>query len=247
MIRRLFSRNKRQPLKELAPALKIDLHSHLIPGIDDGSKTMEESLEMLRAMQALGYEKMITTPHVMSDAYQNSTQTIVDGVRSLREAALADGIEIEIEAAAEYYLDEELITRLERGDILTINDEYLLFETSYISKPLNFEEIVYEIQAKGYKALLAHPERYRYIDDPQKEFGRMKELGIFFQLDINSLGGYYGRQAMKHALVLSESGTIDFLGSDIHRIRQVGFLEKVFADRKYHTLLQNNRIMNETL
>ncbi len=242
-----FSWKKKQPPEKPEPALKIDLHSHLIPGIDDGSKTMEQSLEMLRAMQALGYEKVITTPHVMSDAYQNSTQTIVNGLQSLREASLANGITIEIEAAAEYYLDEELIRRLERGDILTLGDKYLLFETSYISKPLNFEEVVYEIQAKGYKALLAHPERYRYISDPQKEFGRMKELGIFLQLDINSLGGFYGREAMKHALILSESGMIDFLGSDVHRIKQVGFLEKVFADQKYRALLENNRIMNETL
>ncbi len=242
-----FSWKKKQSHEKPTPVLKIDLHSHLIPGIDDGSRTIEESLEMLRAMQALGYEKVITTPHVMSDAYQNSTQTIVDGLQSLREASLADGITIEIEAAAEYYLDEELIRRLERGDILTLGDKYLLFETSYISKPLNFEEVVYEIQAKGYKALLAHPERYRYISDPQKEFGRMKELGIFLQLDINSLGGFYGREAMKHALILSESGIIDFLGSDVHRIKQVGFLEKVFADQKYRALLENNRIMNETL
>ncbi len=242
-----FSWKKKQPPEKPEPALKIDLHSHLIPGIDDGSKTMEQSLEMLRAMQALGYEKVITTPHVMSDAYQNSTQTIVNGLQSLREASLADGITIEIEAAAEYYLDEELVKRLDKGDILTLGDNYLLFETSYISKPLNFEEVVYEIQAKGYKALLAHPERYRYISDPHKEFEQMKELGIFLQLDINSLGGYYGRQAMKHALILSELGVIDFLGSDVHRLKQVGFLEKVFADQKYHTLTQINQIMNETL
>ena len=242
-----FSRKEKQSPEKPAPVLKIDLHSHLIPGIDDGSRTMEESLEMLRAMQAIGYEKVITTPHVMSDAYQNSTQAIIDGLHFLREASLADGITIEIEAAAEYYLDEELIRRLDHGDILTLGDKYLLFETSYISKPLNFEEVVYEIQAKGYKALLAHPERYRYISDPHKEFKRMKELGIFLQLDINSLGGYYGRQAMKHALVLSESGMINFLGSDAHRIKQVDFLEKVFANKKYHALRRNNHILNETL
>ena len=242
-----FSRKKKQSLEKPALTPKIDLHSHLIPGIDDGSRTMEESLEMLRAMQSLGYEKVITTPHVMSDAYQNSTQAIIDGLHSLREAALADGITIKIEAAAEYYLDEELIKRLDRGDILTLGDKYLLFETSYISKPLNFEEVVYEIQAKGYQALLAHPERYRYISDPQKEFGHLKELGIFLQLDINSLGGFYGRQAMEHALILSESGMIDFLGSDVHRLKQVDFLKKVFADQKYRALFQNNRILNETL
>ena len=247
MIGRLFAKKKRQPPETPASAPETDLHSHLIPGIDDGSKNMDESLEMLRAMQDLGYRRVITTPHVMSDAYQNSTRMIVNGLRLLREAALSEGIKIEIEAAAEYYMDEELIARLERKDILTIGGEYLLFETSYISKPLNFEEIVYEIQARGYKALLAHPERYRYITDPQKEFEEMKELGIFLQLDINSLGGYYGKQAKKHALVLSESGLIDFLGSDVHRIRQVGFLEKVFASPEYHTLLEKNTIRNDRL
>jgi len=208
---------------------------------------MEDSLEMLKAMQALGYEKVITTPHVMSDAYQNSSKTIRSGLHSLREAALANGISIEIEAAAEYYMDESLTERLEKQDILTIGEAYLLFETSYISKPLNFEEVVYEIQARGYKALLAHPERYRYISNPHKEFEEMKGLGIYLQLDINSLGGFYGREAKKNALILSESGMIDFLGSDVHCIKQVGFLKEVFADPNYKTLMKRNQILNDTL
>ena len=247
MIGNFFSRQKKKDQDTIVSGLKIDLHSHLIPGIDDGSKSIEESLEILRAMRALGYEKVITTPHVMADAYQNSTQAILEGLHRLKEAVAAEDIKIEIEAAAEYYLDEELVTRLERGDILTIANEYLLFETSYFSKPLNFEEVVFEMQTKGYKPLLAHPERYRYISDPREEFGRMKKLGIFFQLDINSLRGYYGKQAMKHAHLLSEWGIIDFLGSDVHHKKQASFLKKVFADRNYQTLLKNNQILNETL
>ncbi len=247
MIRGLFSRRKKKDQEVILSGLKIDLHSHLIPGIDDGSRSLEESLDILRAMRDLGYEKVITTPHVMADAYQNSTRTILEGLQALREAVAAEDIEIEIEAAAEYYLDEELISRLERGDILTIAKEDLLFETSYFSKPLNFEEVVFEIQAKGYKPLLAHPERYRYISDPRDEFGRMKELGIYFQLDINSLGGYYGKQAKENAQLLSEWGMIEFLGSDVHRIKQVGFLKNVFADQRHDALLKNNQILNETL
>ncbi len=244
MIGSLFSRKQQEPLF-LSP--EIDLHSHLIPGIDDGSKNLEESLEILRMMSALGYKKVITTPHVMADAYQNSTQTILEGLQLLRQGALQAGIEMEIEAAAEYYFDEELVARLDKGDILTIEDEYLLFETSYFSKPLNFEEIIFEMQAKGYKVLLAHPERYRYIEDPRYEFGKMKELGIYFQLDINSLGGYYGREAKENALLLSEWGMIDFVGSDIHHKKQVDYLKKVFLDTNYTKLLKRNKILNDTL
>ncbi len=244
MIGSLFSRKKQEPILS---SLEIDLHSHLIPSIDDGSKSLEESLEILRAMSALGYKKVITTPHVMADAYQNSTQTILEGLQLLQEGVVQAGIEMEIKAAAEYYLDEELYARLDQGDILTIEDEYLLFETSYFSKPLNFEEIVFEMQAKGYKALLAHPERYRYIQDPRYEFGQMKELGIYFQLDINSLGGYYGKEAKKNALLLSEWGMIDFLGSDVHHRKQVDFLKKVFVDPNYLKLLKSNKILNDTL
>ena len=247
MIRRLFSREKNKALGTPAPSPKTDLHSHLIPGIDDGSKNMEDSLEMLKGMQALGYERVITTPHIMSDAYNNSSKIIIEGLRQLRKAAAAEGINIAIGAAAEYYMDEELLSRLERKDILTIGGEYLLFETSYISKPLNFKDTIYEIQARGYKAMLAHPERYRYISNPAKEFEEMKNLEIYFQLDINSISGYYGKDAMKNAQVLSDAGMIDFLGSDIHRIKQVDFLKKVFADEKYQKLLENNKILNETL
>ena len=247
MIGGFFSRRKKKDHEPILSGLKLDLHSHLIPGIDDGSKSFQESLEILRMMSELGYQKVITTPHVMADAYQNSTQTILEGLHALQDAVAIAGIDIEIQAAAEYYFDEELVSRLDKGDILTVNNEYLLFETSYFSKPLNFEELVFDMMAKGYKALLAHPERYRYISDPRDEFGRMKELGIYFQLDINSLGEYYGRQAKEHAQLLSDWGMIDFLGSDVHHKRQASFLKKVFANPSYHVLLQNNQILNDTL
>ena len=154
---------------------------------------------------------------------------------------------MKIDAAAEYYMDEELIARLEKEDILTIGGEYLLFETSYVSKPMNFEDVVFEIGAKGYKPLLAHPERYRYVTDPGREYKRMKELGIYFQLDINSLGGHYGRQAKKLAEYLVEEGIIDFLGSDVHHKRHVAYLGRVFESQSYRKLLKNNTILNETL
>lgn len=243
----IFPFFKKQKEKTRGPILKVDLHSHFIPGIDDGSKSMEESLTLLKGMESLGYEKVITTPHIMIDVYRNTPQIIKEGLISLREAAKAEGIKIEIEAAAEYYLDEGFYDHLHSGEVMSIKGEYLLFETSYVTKPLQIEEMIFEISASGYIPLMAHPERYRYVSDPLKEYGRFKELGVLFQLDLNSLGGHYGRDAKKKAEILSKYGMIDFLGSDVHHLKQTKFLDDVFMSEAYAKVWENNTILNHTL
>ncbi len=238
---------KKRKEKKRGPILKVDLHSHFIPGIDDGSQSMEESLSLLRAMEALGYEKVITTPHIMIDVYRNTPKIIKEGLVSLREAAKAEGIQVEIEAAAEYYLDEGFYEHLHSDEVMSINNKYLLFETSYVSKPLQLEEMIFEISAAGYVPLMAHPERYRYVRDPLKEYSRFKELGVLFQLDLNSLGGFYGKDAKKKAEILSEKGMLDFLGSDVHHLKQTRFLDDVFKSENYARVWENNTILNHTL
>lgn len=243
----IFPFFKKQKEKKRGPVLKVDLHSHFIPGIDDGSQSMEESLSLLRGMETLGYEKVITTPHIMVDVYRNTPKIIKEGLASLREAAKADGIQLEIEAAAEYYLDEGFYDHLHSGEVMSIKNKYLLFETSYASKPLQIEEMIFEIAAAGYMPLMAHPERYRYVRDPLKEYGRFKELGVLFQLDLNSLGGHYGKDAKKKAEILCRKGMIDFLGSDVHHLRQTQFLDEVFNGEHYANVWENNTILNHTL
>lgn len=245
-IRKIFPFFKKQE-KVRGPVLKVDLHSHFIPGIDDGSKSMEESLSLLKAMAALGYKKVITTPHIMVDVYRNTPQIIKEGLISLREAAKAEGIQIEIEAAAEYYLDEGFYDHLKSGEVMSIENKYLLFETSYVTKPLQLEEMIFEISAAGYTPIMAHPERYRYVSDPLKEYSRFKELGVLFQLDLNSLGGHYGKDAKKKAEILSDKGMIDFLGSDIHHLKQTKFLDDVFMSENYARVWEKNTILNDTL
>lgn len=248
MIFSLFGKKKEKEQKALdIPALTTDLHSHLIPGIDDGSKSMEESMELLRGLEALGYQKVITTPHIMFDAYKNTPEIIREGLASLRSAAKAEGIEVEIEAAAEYYLDEGFYDHLHGQDVLSIQGKYLLFETSYVSKPLQLEEMIFEIGAAGYTPLMAHPERYRYIKDPHQEYGRLKELGVMFQVNVNSFGGHYGRSAKSLAEFLSKEGMIDFLGSDVHHQRHVETLSAVFCSDSYIAVFENNTIRNEEL
>ena len=238
---------KKQKEKTRGPVLKIDLHSHFIPGIDDGSQSMEESLTLLREMEALGYEKVITTPHIMIDVYRNTPKIIKEGLISLREAAKAEGIQVEIEAGAEYYMDEGFYDHLHSGEVMTIKNKYLLFETSYISKPLQIEEMIFEIGIAGYIPLMAHPERYRYVTDPQKEYSRFKELGVLFQVDLNSFGGYYGKSAKKNVDFLSKHGMIDFLGSDVHHKKHVEALSDVFMSDAYADVFTNNTILNDEL
>ena len=243
----IFSLFKKQKEKKRGPVLKVDLHSHFIPGIDDGSQSMKESLSILKEMEALGYEKVITTPHIMVDVYRNTPQIIKEGLDALREAAKAEGIGLEIEAAAEYYLDEGFYDHLHGGEVMSIDNKYLLFETSYTSKPLQLEEMIFEIAAAGYTPLMAHPERYRYLKDPLKEYGRFKKLGVLFQLDLNSLGGFYGKDAKKKAEILSKNGMIDFLGSDVHHLKQTRFLDDVFNSEEYTSVWENNTILNHNL
>jgi len=243
----MFSFLKSSKAKVEAPTLKVDLHSHLIPGIDDGSQSMEESLTLLQGIEALGYEKVITTPHIMLDAYRNTPEIIHNGLASLRKAAEEVDIKVEIDAAAEYYLDDGFYALLEKGDMLTIKDKYLLFETSYVSKPIQLEEMIFEIGAAGYQPLMAHPERYRYIKNPLKEYSRLKDLGVMFQVNLNSFGGHYGKSAKVLVEVLSEAGMIDFLGSDIHHKKQVKTLESVLQSDEYREIFIHNTILNETL
>lgn len=243
----IFSFFQKRKAKHRTPKLKVDLHSHLIPGIDDGSKSMEESLFLLKGIEALGYEKVITTPHIMLDSYRNTPKIINDGLKSLREAALAEGLQIEIEAAAEYYLDDGFYDLLQKDEILPVKGNYLLFETSYVSKPMHMEEMIFEILAAGYIPLLAHPERYRYIKEPKKEFVRLKELGVFFQVNLNSFGGHYGKSAKSNADFLNKHGLIDFLGSDIHHKRHLDTLPSVFKSDVYNRVYQYNTIRNNDL
>jgi len=242
----LFKSKKKTEV--LPPAqLKVDLHSHLIPAIDDGSQSMDESILLLKKLEEIGYKKVITTPHIMLDAYKNTPDIIHKGLESLRKASSEAGISLQIEAAAEYYLDDGFYALLQKGNMLTLGEEYLLFETSYVSKPLQLEEMIFEITSAGYKPMMAHPERYRYIKDPQKEYGRFKELGVYMQVNINSLGGHYGKSAYQNASFLAKEGMIDFLGSDTHHEKHLLTLNEVIHSKVYSDLFSNNIILNDTL
>jgi tyrosine-protein phosphatase YwqE len=243
MIFSFFKKKKPQSVK----SLKVDLHSHLIPSIDDGAKDIDESISLIKSLKSLGYQKLITTPHIMSDSYKNDANIIKQGLNLIQERLIQENIDISIDIAAEYYIDDGFFDKLENSEILSINNKYLLFETSYISKPIQLEDTIFAISSAGYIPLMAHPERYRYIKDMKQEYARFKELGVMFQVNINSFGGFYGRDAQQKAIYLSKAGMIEFLGSDTHHIKQTQMLKNVLQTKEYKEIFKYNQILNDTL
>jgi len=189
----------------------VDIHSHLIPAVDDGAQNTKESLSLIKRFKKLGYTKLITTPHTMMHRYPNTTQSITEGLGILKKALQENDIEMDIEVASEYFLDEHLMELIAKKDILTFGDNYLLFEMSYISHPVNYEAMIQIMIDAGYKPVLAHPERYIYLGKNFSKYHYLRSLGVYFQLNVNSLGGYYSKEVKDIALKLIDEGMINFL------------------------------------
>ncbi len=191
-----------------------DWHSHILPGVDDGIKSFEESLEVLRAYENLGVKTIWLTPHIMED-YPNTTSDLKRVFEELKDK-WNGGVEIKL--ASENMLDSLFQQRLDEGDLLPIGDSstHLLVETSYFNPPFGMEGLLEKIKRRGYFPLLAHPERYRYMDE--KDYRSLKAAGIKFQINYTSLVGTYGETARKKAEWLLNQGMVDAIGSDLHKL-----------------------------
>jgi protein-tyrosine phosphatase len=217
--------------------LIVDMHSHVLPGIDDGAKTPADSIVLINRMMALGIKKIIATPHIMADYYKNTAETINASLNILKAELEKEKIDIEIEAAAEHYFDETFEGRIDDHKLMTMGDNYVLFEFSFISKPPNVIPVVQKLKALGYKPILAHPERYPYMTIDQ--FRELHEWGVLFQLNTISLAGYFGKDAKKLAESLVDEQLVDFISSDMHHLRhaeafkdalKASYLEKLMFD-----------------
>ncbi len=225
---------------------RVDIHSHLLPGLDDGVKTMEESLKILQMFSIRGFKKVITTPHVMSEYFNNSNESILSALNELRKAAHTAKLNIRIDAAAEYYLDEFLIQKLENKEsLLTFGrNQYLLFETSFMSEPVFLKEAIFMMNTNGYVPVLAHPERYFYLFGKNDLLKSLVNMNVHFQLNLLSLTGYYSIQVKRFAKKLVDSGAVRFVGSDCHNLAQFesyakGLNSKVLKNIEIGNVLNN--------
>lgn len=245
---RLFSRSKPAPAITAPALLKTDMHSHLIPGIDDGSPDIETSLQLVQGMAELGYEKLITTPHIMWDMYKNSRQAVLDKLEQLRTAVKAKGLAIEINGGAEYFLDDYVSGLLKTNEpLLSIGGNMVLVEFSMASSPMGLKDILFEMQMQGYLPVIAHPERYIYLEHSRTFYEELKDIGCLFQLNLLSLGNYYGKSVHELAGYLIKKGYYDLVGSDLHHARHLEALADPSLVNPLKKLLDSGRIRNQQL
>jgi protein-tyrosine phosphatase len=246
-----------------------DLHSHLLPGLDDGAATLEDSLEMIAMMRNLGYRKLITTPHVVAAYYPNTRERIEGQMYALREEVeLVEEVEmvervgapggrppesqppvgIVIEVSGEYHLDKGFLGLLERGEVIPFGAErYILIEFPWRVYPVRLGEILSEIDRSGFTPILAHPERVPYLAMKFKSYEALKEMGLLFQMNLCSLTGLYGWPIRMVAEKLIGAGMVEVVGSDAHHQAQVRELAKVTQNKHFDKLVQSGRLINHTL
>ena len=230
--------------------LTVDMHSHLLPGIDDGLQEVGQSVEFIRDLRDLGYKKLICTPHILSDLYPNSPKTILPQLELVRRELKAANIDIQVEAAAEYMIDHdfaELIARSKKEDLLTIKGDYILVEMSYLSPSPNFERTIFDLRMLGLTPILAHPERYSYYHRTFPQYERFKELGCKLQVNLLSLSGVYGPQVKATAEKLFKNQMVDFLGTDMHHDRHLSMLKMLATKPELYELVSDAVLLNKTL
>lgn len=211
----------------------IDIHNHILPGIDDGAKTVDDSIALIKAFEEFGVTHFIATPHIMNNYYPNDRETISKALSELQHALLTHNLKhISIEAAAEHMIDDNFEHLLETGTSMPMREGYLLVEMSYLQPPINFEEAIVKTASKGFFPILAHPERYGFLHNRMRKYTEYKEHGILFQMNLLSLGEYYGTEVPKVANELLQEGLIDFLASDVHNLDQLNSLKKLTVSKK---------------
>jgi tyrosine-protein phosphatase YwqE len=249
MFGKLFSRSSANHATQPSDfsVLGMDMHSHLIPGIDDGAKTMEESLELIRGLIQLGYSGAITTPHVMGDYYPNTGAIIQNGREELCRAIRQAGLNFRLEASAEYNLDSYTAELFAQGDILPMPGKRLLVELSFFGAPPDLENRIFQLRLQGYFPILAHPERYTYYIGNLSALERIRDLGCDLQVNILSLTGHYGPQVAKWAKTLLDKDMVSYLGTDMHHAGHLQELQAALRQRDILRILRRHTFKNQEL
>ncbi len=245
---KLFSKSKEESAKiDLSP-IHADMHSHLLPGIDDGSPDTATSLQLIKGLMDLGYKKLITTPHIMGDMYRNNRKNVTEKLESLRVDVKNAGMDIELNAAAEYFLDDHVAQMLRKNEpLLAISGNMILVEFSMAHPSMSIKEILFEMQMQGYLPVIAHPERYIYLERNKEFYDELKDIGCLFQMNILSLTSYYGKSVNQLAQYLIKKEYYNLIGTDLHHIHHLKELNNPALLGPVNKMIESGLIRNSEL
>jgi len=228
--------------------LAADMHSHLLPGLDDGLQEIEQTIAFIKELQQLGYKKLICTPHILSDVYPNSPETILPKLELVRDALEKNNIDIQVEAAAEYMVDLDFENYFNAGKpLLTFGRNLILIEMSYVAASNNIENVIFNLKLKGLQPVLAHPERYNYYLGNLDQFQRFIDLGCYLQINILSLLGYYGEGSKITAQNLLKKNMVMLVGTDMHHENHLNSLKTLASKKSFYKLFEGIDIRNREL
>lgn len=245
---KIFSKSQKGGDSSVFGLIKTDMHSHLIPGIDDGSPDMATSLRLIRGLSELGFTKLITTPHIMWDMYKNSREKILQKLELLKEAVKKENIPVEIHAAAEYFLDDHVSGLLKNNEpLLTVSGNLVLAEFSLAYQPHGIKDILFEMQMQGYQPVIAHPERYIYLQQNKQFYDELRDIGCLFQLNLLSLTGNYGKSVNELAQYLIKNEFYCLVGTDLHHAGHLEGLKNGVFTQQIKKIAATGKLMNPGL
>lgn len=225
-----------------------DIHCHILPGIDDGSPDASTSAELVERMKSWGIKRIIASPHVTMETFENTPATIKPALEALKAELANRGIDLDLSHSAEYRIDEFFTRQLNEGNIVPLPHNYLLVENSFIQEPWGLDQLLFDLKVKGYRPILAHPERYHYYHGHRDRYKNIHETGTMFQINLLSLAGYYGSAERNMANKLIENGLVDFIGTDLHNHRHADYIEQYLGSKDYRRLLASGlSVLNDTL
>jgi tyrosine-protein phosphatase YwqE len=244
----MFTLFKKKPQEKPQLFFHTDMHCHLVPGIDDGQRVADEAANLVAAEKSWGINRIICTPHITQDTFENTQETIVPAFNKLKAAVEAANIDIDLDYSAEHRIDNFFLDQLEHGVVKPLPNNYILVENSFVQELWNLDQTLFNIALKGFRPILAHPERYFYYVENPERYKQLHGNGIFFQVNVLSLAGYYGKSEKKTAEMLIEKGFVDFLGTDMHNSRHRAAIEEYIGSKDFyrHEKALRGRLLNDT-
>lgn len=239
----------RKKSKELPKLFfQTDMHCHLVPGIDDGQREAVSAADLVAHEASWGIKRIFCTPHITQGSFENTPDIIAGAFGRLQEAVRGAGVEVELGYSAEHRLDGFFQQQLQEGRVRSFPGGYLLVENSFLQEGWNLDQELFDLQVKGFKPILAHPERYSYYHGDAARYDALHNAGTLFQVNLLSLAGYYGKIEKRVAEALIERGLVDFVATDMHHHRHCEAIEAYLGSRDFrrHAAALEGRLLNDT-